>query len=868
MNTYKRALALTASAALAVLPVHAQETNTTLETDDETVELEAFVVEELADFADLAIPGETPVSFTALDKKQITEELGSRDIPLILNTAPSVYASADSGGAGDARVNIRGFNQRNINIMVNGVPVNDIENGWVYWSNWDALGDVSSEIQLQRGLSVSTLPTPSIGGTMNILTDPSASERGGSVRAEFGNDNFMKFTGVLNTGVLNDKFALTVSGLTKTGDGYANGLWTDAKGYYVGATWFINDTNRLELYALGAPQQHGQRTFANNFAAYDADFARSLGYSEQDLANALWRGPVDAGHDFNQNYSPVSSSYTGLQYYWGGTHARQDRNFMNERENFFHKPQINMNWYSQFSDQTKLTSVFYYSGGRGGGSGNLYSSEQVYGFNSSSRSIARYPTGVGSAFQYGSAIDYDRTIAANAGTETIRGDRTKDAGHSMAILRNSVNEQDQFGIVSKLTHEVNDNWLLNFGFDWRTAWIEHYREVRDLLGGSYYLPRAAQASEFWAGGNQTRLGLGDKVDYHTTNTVDWLGLFAVTEYDNGPWYAFGTYAYSTIEYSHEDHFRRAAPGSNDTFKLDSGSYDGHQLKGGVSHEINENLMVYGNAGWVSKVPIFDGAIDDTTGRLIDSPNEKYTSYEAGLRWETDDRNAWIAANIYATQWRDRTITEFGRDVNDNDYIIYMRGVDSDHSGIELEGAWKVNQWVRFDFAATYGDWTYVKDVNADAVYISTGLPAVDGTTLYIKDLKVGDAPQTQLAYAVTVFPVEGLSIKFQGRYYDRYWSEFSPEDRTDSTDRAQPWRIPSYDIYDLHINYYLPQDLGPFEVQLFAHVFNLFDKTYVSDADDESPFESISGAPAHSAQRAAGYLGAPLTYNFGVKLNF
>lgn len=129
----------------------AQKTNTA----EDTVQLDACVVTELADFADQAISGETPISFTALDKTKITEELGSRDIPLVLNTAPSVYATTDSGGAGDARVNVRGFSQRNVSILINGVPTNDIENGyiengWLYWSNWDGLGDVTSSIQLQR----------------------------------------------------------------------------------------------------------------------------------------------------------------------------------------------------------------------------------------------------------------------------------------------------------------------------------------------------------------------------------------------------------------------------------------------------------------------------------------------------------------------------------------------------------------------------------------------------------------------------------------------------------------------------------------------------------------------------------------------
>lgn len=862
MNYYKRAIALTAFAAVAAHPVLAQQVNA----EGETVELEAFLVEELSDFADLAISGETPVSFTALDKAAITDQLGSRDIPLLLNSTPSVYATTDSGGAGDARVNIRGFNQRNVNIMINGVPTNDIENGWLYWSNWDGLGDVTSTIQLQRGLSNVTLPTPSIGGTMNIITDPSSSTRGGSIKAEFGSDSFMKFTGVLNTGLIDDKVALTVGGVTKSGEGYANGLWTEGQGYYLGATWFVNDTNRLELYAITAPQRHGQRTFANNFAAYDAGFAKSkLGYSDAEILAALSRGGVDAGIGFNQNYSPVSPSYTGRQYYWGSTHSREKSGFINERENYFNKPQVNLNWYSQINDQAKLSTVFYYSGGKGGGSGNLYSTEQVYGFNSSSRAFAWYPTAVGA--KYSSALNYDAIIAANAGTTTVRGD-AKPAGQSLAILRNSVNNQNQFGFISKLDYQYSEALNLNFGVDYRTAWIEHYREVRDLLGGDYFLPRSSYASEFWDGGNQTRLGLGDKVAYDNTNTVDWLGLFAQGEYKEGPITAFGVYGYSTIEYGFTDYFRRAAPGSSEPFKLNPSSDDGHQLKGGLNYKVSENLSVYGNAGWVSKVPIFDGVIDDVTGRLINSPNEVFTSFETGLRWESDDRKFNINANVFFTQWRDRTLTEFGRDANNDDYIIYLRGVDSDHNGLEIEAAYQPNEWVRFDLAGTYGQYDYVNDVDADALYVDTGAPAIDGTKLYLNGLKVGDSPQSQLAYAVTVFPTEGLSIKFQGRSYGRYWSDFSPEDRTDPTDRAQPWQIPSYSVFDLHVNYYVPQDFGKFKVKLFAHVFNVFDEMYVADATDESSFESISGAAPHSAQRAEGYLGAPLTMNVGATFSF
>ena len=69
----------------------------------------------------------TPVAYTTVGKEEMELRLGSQDIPMALNTTPSVYATQQGGGAGDARINIRGFNQRNVAVMINGVPQNDME---------------------------------------------------------------------------------------------------------------------------------------------------------------------------------------------------------------------------------------------------------------------------------------------------------------------------------------------------------------------------------------------------------------------------------------------------------------------------------------------------------------------------------------------------------------------------------------------------------------------------------------------------------------------------------------------------------------------------------------------------------------------
>lgn len=821
--------------------------------EGETLVLEKFTIEGMKAFSDQAIAGETPVAFTEIGKEIIAKELGSQDIPLVLNSTPSVFATTDGGAAGDARINVRGFSQRNVSILINGVPTNDVENGWLYWSNWDGLGDVTATIQMQRGLSNVTLPTPSIGGTMNIITDPAAAERGGSVKVEMGSDSFMKATAVLNTGMLKDKFALTVGAVRKVGEGNPRGGWSDALGYYLGATWVVNQQHRLEGFIIGAPQQHGQRSFASNIAAYDANFARSLGYSEAQITAALAVGPVDAGQDFNPNYSPLTVAYSGQQYYWGGLHGRYDDNMMNERVNYFHKPQANLNWYFTPSDELSLTSVFYYSGGRGGGSGTLNN-------GSSSAAFARYPN---NNTPYGSNIDWAGTIASNAGTRDARGG-TKTAGRSLGILRNSVNNQDQFGIVSKVAYDMADGIKLTAGVDWRTAEIAHYREVRDLLGGDYYLPTTAQANEFWANGTNTRLVLGDQVDYNNTNNVDWLGLFVQGQYERGPITAFAVAGYSNISYGFEDYFRRAAPGSSEFFTLSKDDITGDQFKGGLNYKFNSQFSAFVNVGVVSKVPNFDGAINDVNGVIVDAPNEKFKSAEAGFRWESADRKFNVNANYYFTQWRDRTYSTYNATT---DVLTYLFGVNQDYSGLEVEAAYQPNRWVRFDFASSFGNWEYLEDVAAQA-FDGDGAPVPTTGQIYIAGLKVGDAPQTQVALGVSFYPVEGLSIKLQGRWYDRYYADFDPSTRQAAADRGQAWQLPSYEIYDLHVNYRLPLKNDRFDVELFAHVFNLTDELYISDATDNSSFEGINSAPSHSPMRAEVFLGPPVSYNLGATIRF
>jgi len=793
--------------------------------------------------ADRARERETPVAFSNVDQKQLQLQLGSQDLPLVMNSTPSVYASANGGGSGDARINVRGFDQRNVAIMINGVPVNDMENGWVYWSNWDGIADATSSIQMQRGLSAVNLATPSIGGTMNIITSPAENEAGVSGKFEYGSGNFMKSTITGHTGLINGKYAVSAAVVRKVGEGVVDGTWTDAWAYYFGASYNVNKNHRLEVYALGAPQRHGQNIYKQNVAAYSHDYAKEIG---ADSATTKFK-ESESGRLYNENWSNVSSSYEGKQWWNGKERDRHASDFINERENYYHKPIANLNWYAQWNSRITQFTTVYYSGGTGGGSGTLDT------YDASNKKLG------GIKWDYASEpsriIDYDKTIANNSTTDTAWG-----------ILRNSVNNQWTIGAISRVKIDISENFKAQVGVDWRTAQIEHFREVRDLLGGKFFW---SPFNEFESG-EQYNKKLGDKVAYWNTNTVDWLGFFGQGEYTMEKVTAYATVGYSRIKYTFTDHFTKATDGVSELF-TESDWISSFQAKGGLSYRPTEQLSIYGNYGYVQKVPIFDNVIDDGSGALSAEPNnEVFNSFEIGENYTSNDGSFKLNVNYYYTKWTDRAYTRSVNLEDGTEGIIFIKGVNQLHHGIEVEAKQRLNPIVGFGAIVSTGNWTYTNDVSGQYKdYTGNNANDVD-YNFYIKGLKVGDAPQTQMAFWIDLYPIKGLQLQGIYRYNTNFYANWDPFSRTNANDRLQVWEVPSYGLFDFHANYKLPLK-GRVGLEVFAHVFNILDEMYVSDATDNSSYNGFYGANnqySHTANSAEVYIGLPRTFNVGLRVAF
>ena len=796
----------------------------------------------------------TPVAYTTVDKAEMEVRLGSQDLPMAMNMTPSVYATQQGGGAGDARINVRGFNQRNVAVMINGVPQNDMENGWVYWSNWDGVADASHSIQMQRGLSAVNLATPSIGGTMNIITDPAAHEKGGKVKQEVGEGGFVKSTLNYNSGLINDKLALSGTVVRKTGDGIIDGTWTDAWAYYFGSSYQMNEDHRFELYAIGAPQRHGQNLYKQNIATYSQELAGETdGYDVTAFAEGE-KFEHEAGRFFNQNWAPVDESYTGQQYwymYGARTTDRYDASLLNERENFFHKPLVNLNHFYDVNDEVRVSSVLYWSGGSGGGTG-------TYG------SVKRFPAIDGNNWWASSpwTWDWNGEIAENSANVDSAWSETEN--RSTGILRNSINRQNTYGLISKLNYDVSDELEVQVGIDWRTAGIEHAREVRDLLGGDYYVDYADDNA---ADGKVVRLG--DIIAYHNETTVDWIGGFVQGKYDTEKMNLYGMGGVSTIGYTYLDHF------AVDADVVEADAITTFQAKGGARYNLDDRLSAFANVGYVEKPPILDNVIAYDGTVSTDPDNEKFISNEIGGEYRSE--SVAVKGSYYNTKWKDRNLTKSvttGQGDSGDTDIIYLTGVNQSHTGVEVESKVALHEMVDLDLAVSIGEWKFDGDANGDyqeMEYNEEGQVIGQMTTEYeyaLDGLMVGDMPQTAYAGGLTVKPIKGLSIQGLYKMYDNHYADWSPDAREvdGDADRAQVWKAPGYSKLDLHLAYKLPEIAG-LDLTLTGHVFNALDDVYVQDAVDNSKYNGF-GDKVHAAHNAEVFLGTPRYYNLGLTVNF
>jgi outer membrane cobalamin receptor len=795
---------------------------------------------------DIAKVRETPVALSTISPMDIQLKTGNQEFPEIMNKTPGVYATKQGGGYGDSRISLRGFDQTNTSFLINGQPVNDMENGRVYWSNWQGLSDVASGIQLQRGLGSSRLAVPSVGGTVSIFTKAAEARKGASIKQAFGNDGYTKTTAAVSTGLNDNGWATSVLLSKWQGDGYINNTSGEGYTYFFALGYAPEDSDHSVNFSfLGAGQWHNQR---------------DVWVSIRDYQNF-----GDEGIDRRWNSN-------------GGTLNGQE---FSMRRNFYNKPLATLNWDWDITSKLKLATSLYGSAGRGGGTG-----PRGNNFRNATSDILPFrkdltehylENGRGARNPDGT-IDFDAVVANNQSTtdpysggisgfegQLIGSNGFRDDGVNREVLirRASMNSHDWVGGISNLEYE-SGNWKYSIGVDLRNYTGYHYRTVNNLMGldgyystgnqnsGGQIINTLVEASPF----NNTGIN-GPKIDYYNVGKVGWQGFNGLVEYNNETISAVLQAGSSNQSFQRIDYFDVPDNPTSDTKNVGGG-----YIKGGANYNIDSKQNVFFNAGVISRQPQF-GAVFPNYSNTVSSDlqNEEIKSFELGYGFIGN--NFKVNVNAYSTSWGNRFVTRSLSNQQGVDGSAQFKNIDVQHNGIELETSYNPTDRLKLKGMLSIGDWRYTKDFSAEL--FDDNQQSIGTGTLYLKDAKVGDAAQFTSNIEADYRFGDNLSVDLGYRFVDGLYADYSITDSEfTNPDNQGALKLPSYGLADLGATYRF--DLFGNSSTFRVNVNNLFDTYYIAESNTNIHADASSQTWNGVDTRNSVWFGFGRTFNASLKI--
>ena len=784
---------------------------------------------------DLAKERKTPIAVATIKAAEIQAKVGTADVTQAMVNTPSVYVAGQSGGYGDSRITVRGFQQDNTAFLLNGQPINGMEDGKMYWSNWSGMSDIANFIQVQRGLGSSKLAISSVGGTVNFVTKATDKKEGGFVSMGVANSDYFKSTAAYNTGMNAKGFGMSIMMSHWQGDGYNQGTRGEGQNYFISFGYKPNEKHNFNFLITGAPQSHDQ-----NFTKRISDY-------------------LTYGRKYNNNWGTLNGDYLSL------------------RTNFYHKPVANLNWDFNINETTSLSTVLYASWGRGGGTGDYkarnysipYANGQI-NFDQIYTNNLTAPGGVG-------------TQPANM---LIRSSMNNHAWYGLVTnFKKELNENLNLNFGLDLRTYNGDHYRQVSNFLGLNSWTET-RPLRDnthivttpstLPVGSNTVNQSYNINPWYAFFNVA--DDNQKIDYDYSETISYGGVFGQLEYSNDNFSTFfqGSISNQTHQrfdyYDYQEEFQDSEKISN----------VGYNVKGGAAYNFAEKHSVYANAGFYSRQPYHDNIYLNFTNQVNPlTENEKVLGLEAGYTYKSKIFTASL--NGYRTTWEDRVVTTSTvqaangtigtTPVLAGDVIFTSnQGVKQVHSGLELDFVVKPLATLDIKGFASFGNWEYEGKALSRKFDENLNLLVENETDL--DGGKVGDAAQTTWGLGARYEIFERFSIDADWRNYDKLYSNVAAKDNLE---------LPSYDLVDAGISYkMLVGKEKQNSVNFRFNMNNVFDEVYLSELTSNikttdnisssnpglGTYQSNGRVYKGVADGNFGYFGLGRTWNFTIRYNF
>lgn len=742
------------------------------------VDSTAILLNEIRISAGYRSPRNSPLRLSSIDDETIRSNAHGQTYPELLKEIPGIYATCETGSYGDARINIRGFKQENISVLLNGIPISGLTSGSMFWNNWLGLTDATETIQVQKGIGASMLSDNSVGGTINIITRSPMETSSIGIGYNYTSYGLSKGSFNYNSGNIGNGWGIMLIGSYTWGHGYVECTDVNAGSFLLSVSKKINSKHSLLFTTLGSPERHQQRS-------------QRLTYDEIG----------EYGVNYNKNW--------GLY-----TNENGEIEAKTISENNYFKPYFTLNHFFSNNRNFTLNSAVYLTVGDGGG---------IWTESKGQRIIS---------YQDGGHIDWNAIIAENK-------QLAANGEGASNILSNYMAGHTQFGVTSNFIWDLNEKTSIEGGIHYQhyTTWEKE--QITDLLGGDYWIEDYASNSLAGIAGRESKKVVGDYIRTHNGKILNYGTLYGVLNHRgeklvvnlglslNGSTHK----RWDKYNYYGGDIYSKTAVGIGGSFK------GGILYKASRQSSFYINAAAYSRVPYSS---VFFASGNNQISE--DVKNEKNLLGELGYRYVTDKGAIegtlyaayWFNKSLLSNPYQPLDENEA--------YSYMITGLDAFHIGLEVDAYYNVSRWMRISARASIGNWKWKNDVRAKIydpytdqvveevnVYCN-GLPVGDapqtqiGADIEIMPFKYCNSGKCGI--------LNNLTVSAGWNFADRYWAEFEPNTRTDEEDTANPYRIPSYHLVNLGIKDNFK--VGRHDISLYVTVNNLFNSRYIVRGKDGS----------------------------------
>lgn len=691
------------------------------------------------------------------DDEGVQTSASTETVASVLNSSRDAFTNAASYNFSVARFRVRGYDDENLVMLMNGVQMNDLTTGRGLFNLWSGLNDVVRNREITSGLAPAYYTFGDVGGTVSI--DSRASHQRKQLQASFSIANRTydnRFMITYGSGLSKSGWAFSISYSRRWAqEGYVKGTYYDGHSYFASVEKIIGNAHSLSLTVMGAPTENG-RGKSSYQEMYDlADdhyYNPNWGYQNGKIRNS----------SIGKNHQPLAT----LTYHWD---INSKSSFQAAAGYSFGYNRVSsIDWFNALNPQPD-----YYR--------NLPSFDPNY--NEDQLAFIPYAEELATLLRNNEdsrQLNWDALYEANALHDTVYGNTR---GHmAKYVLADYVTEYSRYSFNAFYNRTVNDHMKLTLGYSYQEQVSEYYRELTDLLGADFYVdlnqfvdldnPSENSIQQNDLNNPDRILHVGDKYSYDYTahvrkHTVWGQSLFNFDHFD----YMLAVNINTTSMY--RDGNTRNGVFPDDSYgKSREFTYPDAAVKGGVTYKYNGRNYFFANGAFETRAPYFDNLFlsPRTNNRTVNADDEFISSFEGGYQLKAPRVKGRLTG--YYTQYTDETETIRFYNEEFHTFTNYtLTGLNKRHEGIEAALDVNLGRGFTANAVASVGQYFYSSRPTARVTQDSKDTLLSQNETIYLKNVRLSNGPQKAyslgLNYRSPKFWFLNMSVNvFDGIYYD------------------------------------------------------------------------------------------------------